>query len=301
MATGLDVQVLPEEDGVMIKEIIYGRLALSRGLLRRMKSGGAVYLNGEKAYITQRVKMGDNISIEFADAPTNLEPEPLSLDIVYEDDSLLVINKAADMAVYPTRSYPNGTLANGLAHLWKEQGLERKVRLVHRLDRETSGVLLVAKEPYAYRNLAEQLRTTHLKRTYLAIVQGCLPEKSGEIVQPIGRPFIAEGHSLQRAVVPWGKKAATHYRVIKEYDQLSLVELQLTTGRTHQIRVHLAWLGYPILGDEMYHTKSKDIHRQALHAWSLQFIHPRSGEQLSIRASLPLDMVSILHQNKGAK
>ncbi len=296
METGLDVEVLSSESGLMIKDIIYGRLALSRGLLRRMKQGGGVFLNGEPAFITQRVVACDRIRIQFADAATSVVPQQIPLTIVYEDDSLLVVNKPPDLAVYPTRSYPDGTLANGLAYLWQEKGMERKIRLVHRLDRETSGVLLVAKEPYAYRSLGEQLRTTHLERTYLAIVQGILPDKSGVITQPIARLDSGEGHGLRRGVVAGGKEATTYYRVIKEYKDLSLVQLRLATGRTHQIRVHLSWLGFPVIGDQMYHTPSSLIGRQALHAWSLRFLHPRQGQEVVVRATLPADMLALLQE-----
>lgn len=294
MSSGLRVEVLDNEDGKMIKEIIYGRLGLSRGLLRRMKTGGGVYLNGTPAYITQRVVAGDTLDIQFADSPTNLTPQKLDLDILYEDSSLLVINKGADMAVYPTRSYPDQTLANGIAYLWQERGLERKVRLVHRLDRETSGTIIVAKEPFAYQGLVEQLRSNQLKRKYLAIVRGILPEKSGVIDQPIGRSESSEGHALRRVVSATGKDSKTYFKVVQEYCNLSLLELKLASGRTHQIRVHMKWLGFPIVGDDMYHKSSEDIQRQALHAWSVTFQHPRTRERLNIRAPLPLDMKNLL-------
>lgn len=297
MSLGLRVDVLEHEDGKMIKEIIYGRLGLSRGLLRRMKNGGGVYLNGTPAYITQRVVAGDTLNIQFADSPTNLVPQKLDLDILYEDSALLVINKRADMAVYPTRSYPERTLANGIAYLWQERGLERKVRLVHRLDRETSGTIIVAKEPFAYQGLVEQLRSNELSRKYLAIVKGILPEKSGVIDQPIGRSESLEGHALRRIVSSTGKDSKTYFQVIQEYGNLSLLELKLASGRTHQIRVHMKWLGFPIIGDEMYYKGSDVIKRQALHAWSVNFKHPRTGKNLLIKAPLPSDMKAIVKKS----
>ena len=292
----MDEVVLASEHGLMIKEIIYGRLGLSRGLLRRMKNGGKVCLNGKPAFITQRVKAGDRISIYFADSATKIVPQPMKLDIVYEDDSLLIINKAPHIAVHPTRTYPDGTLANGVAYHWQKQGAARKVRLLHRLDRETSGLILIAKEPYAYHRLVQQLRTRQLRRKYLAVVQGRPEAKVGTIDQPIGRDLNPEGHALKRTVTATGKSARTFYRVIKEYPLVSLLELELVTGRTHQIRVHLKWMGHPIVGDEMYGQASMLIDRQALHAWSLEFTNPRSGQQLKVKAPIPPDIKAILSQ-----
>lgn len=292
----IDIEVLPLEDGLMIKQIIYGRLKLSRGLVRRMKKGGGVYLNGQSAYITQRVKTGDHLQIVFADEPTSVTPQPLDLDILYQDDYLLVINKKPDMAVYPTRTYPEKTLANGIAHLWQKQGLKCKIRLLHRLDRETSGVIIVVKDPYTYQIMVNQLRTRQLKRKYLAVVQGFLQKKEGVIDEPIGRSSSMKGHALKRAVLSQGKPAQTYYRVVREYKELSLVQLELVTGRTHQIRVHLDWLGHPIIGDDMYFRPSDLIKRQALHAWSIEFKHPLTAENLVVRAPLPQDMLTILRQ-----
>lgn len=294
MQSGIDVDVLVSEDGLMIKEIIYGRLGLSRGLLRRMKSGGGVFLNDLPAYITQRVKVGDKLRIEFADSNTNLEPEQISLSILYEDEFLLVINKPPHLAVYPTRSYPTNTLANALAYHWQQQNLKRKVRLLHRLDRDTSGAIIVAKEPYSYQVLAQQLRTRQLRRIYLAIVAGSLDKRDGIINQPIGRSINEDDHALKRVVSVDGKEAITKYRVLQEFQGFSLVQLELLTGRTHQIRVHLDWLGHPIIGDNMYYCQSNFIDRQALHAWLVAFVHPHSGKKLEIEAPLPKDMLQLI-------
>lgn len=292
MEPDLEVEVLAQEQGLMIKEIIFGRLGLTRGLMRRVYRGGQVTLNGRPAFITQRVQPGDRIRIAFGDEPTAISPQPIALDIVYEDESIIVVNKPANMAVHPTRTYPDGTLANGLAYHWRRQGLDRKVRLLHRLDRNTSGLVLAAKEPYAYQQLVKQLRQHTLKRTYLAIVSGRLQNRKGVIDQPIG--LSGQGHGLKRAVMAEGKPARTFYRVLAEYSSVSLLELELATGRTHQIRVHLAWMGHPVLGDEMYVQSSAEISRQALHAWRLRFVHPRANRQLDLKAPLPEDMRSIL-------
>lgn len=288
MEPDLEVEVLPHEHGLMIKEIIFGRMGLTRGLMRRVYHGGQVTLNGQHAFITQRVKAGDWIRISFGDEPTDIKPQPLDLDIVYEDSSIVVVNKPPHMAVHPTRTYPDGTLANGLAYHWQQQGLVSKIRLLHRLDRDTSGLVVVAKEPYAYQQLVKQLRGRTLKRTYLAIVSGRLQHRTGIIDQPIG--LSGQGHGLKRAVIAEGKPARTHFRVLAEYQFGSLLELELATGRTHQIRVHLAWMGHPVIGDEMYAQSSNWIGRQALHAWRLRFAHPRTNQPMELRAPLPDDM-----------
>ncbi len=298
---GLVTHVRPQEDGWMLKEIIYGRLRLSRGLLRRMRSGGAVYLNGQPAYITQRGQTGDELAIEFADSQSALEPEPIPLDIVYEDSSVLVVNKPAGLAVHPTRTYPAGTLANGIAALWKERGYRRRVRLLHRLDRETSGLLMVAKEPYAYQRLSLQFQDGTLKRRYLALVAGSLQEPSGTICQPIGRQLGGGGHSLRRSVATDGREAVTHYELLQRYQGCSLVRLSLETGRTHQIRVHMAWLGHPLLGDDMYGGPTQWFNRQALHAYAMEFVHPRSGLVVKLRVPVPADMKQLLLERKIAQ
>lgn len=299
MTEDLIVHVSAEDAGLMIKEIIYRRLKLSRGLLRRMKQGGGVFLNGTRAFITQRVKENDVISIYFHDSATDLPAEDIELDILWEDDSLVVVNKPPNMAVHPTGSYQSGTLANALAYYWQKQGLKRKIRLVHRLDRETSGAILVAKEPYAFHKLVQQLRRNDLTRKYLAICEGHIEHHSGVIDQPIKRAENDEDHGLKRVVDADGKPAKTKYEVIRTYyhdkeHKLTLAKLQLFSGRTHQIRVHLAWLGYPILADPIYSKPSSLINRQALHAWSLSFRHPRTGRTVNISVPLPGDMADIL-------
>lgn len=297
MQPKIEITVLADEDGLMIKQILYDRLNLSRGLLRRMKNGGGVYLNGVKAFITQRVKAEDHLWIEFADSSTALEPQSINLDIIYQDEWILVVNKPSHLAVYPTRSYPNHTLANGLAYLWKQQGLNRKVRLLHRLDRDTSGIMVIAKDPYSYQGLVQQLRSRELKRKYLALVRGKLPQKHGIIKQPIGRTPSKFEHALKRSVVEHGKRAITTYDVLQQYDDFSLVQLELFTGRTHQIRVHLEWLGNPIIGDQMYDKATKIINRQALHAWSIEFEHPRIDKHMNFKVALPEDMLRIININ----
>jgi 23S rRNA pseudouridine1911/1915/1917 synthase len=287
----LTTTVKPDEDGLMIKEIVYGRLNLSRGLLRRMKRGGGVYLNGQRDYLTRRVRSGDQLQIFFYDEDTSMEPEAIPLEIVYEDDYLLIVNKPAGMAVHPTGAYQQGTLANAIAHHWKTIGLRTKVRLVHRIDRETSGLILVTKEPYSLQRLLLQLSEQTLIREYLAIVEGQPKETTGIIRAPIGRSM---DHGVKRAVRPEGKEACTVYETLRIGFGASLLRVRLESGRTHQIRVHLASLGHPLLGDPLYNKGVEgEEGGQALHAWRLEFVHPRTGKKHEITCPLPREMLAL--------
>lgn len=282
--------VRAEEEGLMVKEIVYGRLNLSRGLLRRMKRGGGIYLNGQRDYLTRRVKAGDKIQIIFFDEETTMEPEDISLNIVFEDDYLLIVNKPAGMAVHPTGSYQQGTLANAIAHHWNVIGLKTKVRLVHRIDRDTSGLVLVAKEPYTLHGLLSQLSKGQLVREYLAIVEGRLTTPQGEISIPIGRSM---DHGVKRAAKAGGKPAKTTYSVLKLAHEATLIRASLESGRTHQIRVHLAHLGHPLLGDPLYNEALVGIEGQALHAWRLEFVHPRTKVKHIVSCPMPEPMLML--------
>ena len=286
----LETTVEAHEDGLMIKEIVYGRLNLSRGLLRRMKRGGGVYLNGKRDYLSRRVRAGDTIRIEFFDEKTQMEPEKIPLNIVFEDDYLLIVNKQAGMAVHPTGAYQTGTLANALAYYWNSIGLETKVRLVHRIDKDTSGLVMVAKEPYTLQRLLQQLKQQELQREYLALAKGRLDSLQGVLSMSIGRSL---DHGVKRAVSDDGKAAKTVYKVLARSTGATLVRARLKSGRTHQIRVHFAELGHPLLGDPLYSEARPEIIGQALHAWRLEFTHPRTEQRHSITAPMPEAMLNL--------
>ncbi|NMB00491.1 MAG: RluA family pseudouridine synthase [Firmicutes bacterium] len=290
--------VRDDEEGLMVKDIVYGRLNLSRGLLRRMKRGGGVYLNGNRDYLTRRVAAGDTIQIVFFDEETAMEPEAIPLNIIFEDEYLLVINKPAGMAVHPTGAYQEGTLANAIAYYWAKIGLKTKVRLVHRIDKDTSGLVLVAKEPYTLHGLLQQLSRQELVREYLAIVEGKLEPTQGVITAPIGRSL---DHGVKRAAKAGGKSAKTVYRVLYSTEQASLLRARLESGRTHQIRVHFAHLGHPLVGDPLYNQAQAHILGQALHAWRLEFIHPRTGHKHTFSCPMPATMLSVWKELKEAK
>lgn len=286
----LTTTVQADEDGAMVKDIIYGRLDLSRGLLRRMKRGGGIYLNGQRDYLTRRVMAGDTIQIVFFDEKTEMEPQDIPFNIVYEDDYLLIVNKAAGMPVHPSGAYQEGTLANALAHYWGKIGLDTKVRLVHRIDKDTSGLIMVAKEPYTLQKLLQQLSRQELVREYLAIVEGVIPQPRGVLTMAIGRSM---DHGVKRAIAEGGKEARTVYQVLRVSPKATLLRARLESGRTHQIRVHFADLGHPVLGDPLYSQGKPGILGQALHAWRLEFVHPRTGQGHIIKCPMPAEMLNL--------
>ncbi|NLJ73364.1 MAG: RluA family pseudouridine synthase [Firmicutes bacterium] len=289
----LTTYVLPQEDGLMVKDIIYGRLDLSRGLLRRMKRGGGVYLNGKRDFITRRVTAGDELKIVFYDEPTTMEPQNIPLDIVFEDDYLLAINKPAGMAVHPTGAYQEGTLANAIAYYWQTIGIRTKVRLVHRIDKDTSGLVLVAKEPYSLHGLLQQLSDGKLAREYLALVEGHPSPSQGMIEAPIGRSL---DHGVKRAIQAQGKWAQTYYETIRFGKKYSLLRVRLGSGRTHQIRVHMASIGHPLVGDPLYNKPIPQAVGQVLHAWRLTFSHPRTHQVIRLWCPVPKNVITMLQQ-----
>jgi 23S rRNA pseudouridine1911/1915/1917 synthase len=217
---------------------------------------------------------------------------------VYEDEDLIVIDKPPGLVVHPTRGYPDGTLANGLMYYWRQQGKSYRFHPVTRLDKDTSGLMVIAKHAYAHAFLAQQMEKKRYERIYLAIAEGIINPDKGSISLPIG--FHPE-NPFARAVVhgEGGAKAVTHYEVLEHYSSASLVRLRLETGRTHQIRVHLSAIGHPLIGDSLYGKESPWISRQALHATYLRFFHPRMRIWLEWESPLPEDMRQVIARLKG--
>jgi RluA family pseudouridine synthase len=239
------------------------------------------------------VKPGDEIRLLYRERPSpGVAPEEFSIEVVYEDDQLIVLNKPAGMVVHPTKNYQNHTLANGLAYHFLRQGLTIPIRPLHRLDKDTSGLVVFAKNPIADDALTRQLMNGKLKRKYLAIVWGVLDKQQDTIDLPIQR---LSDHPTQRAVRPSGQRAVTHYRVIKRWPSATMLELSLETGRTHQIRTHLAHIGHPLIGDSLYGGESfAGFKRQALHAAKVTFMHPLTAKQVSLSVPMPQDMVDLI-------
>jgi 23S rRNA pseudouridine1911/1915/1917 synthase len=288
---------------------------LSRTQIQRLIDADQVELPRGKATARYRVQSGERISLEVPPPkPTHLSPEAIPLDIVFEDDALVVVNKPPGMVVHPAPGHDHGTLVNALLHHCKSLsgiGGEERPGIVHRLDKDTSGLLLVAKHDRSHRHLSEQLRDRTLSRHYLALVQGRPPTEQGTIDAPIGRH---PQHRQKMAVVEaHGRAARTHYQVRESWGALSLLQLSLETGRTHQIRVHLAHIGRPIIGDPVYGTNVVSLPRypalerwlrafprQVLHARELQFTHPETGETMTFSALLPDDLATLMTRIRQA-
>ena len=269
----------------------------SRSHIQKMIADGKVLINNHESKSSYKINDGDMILIAaIKPEAIDVEAEDLPLDILYEDSDIIVINKARGMTVHPADSVMHGTLVNALLFHCKDlSGINGVMRpgIVHRLDKDTSGVMVAAKNDKAHVNLSEQIQSKSAKRSYLAIVHGCVADNAGIITGAIGR------HKTDRkkmAVTADGKPAVTEFRVLERFKQYTLLECNLKTGRTHQIRLHLTSIGYPVVGDTKYGVRKNpfDIQGQALHSHTLTLTQPSTGERMSFTAPLPDDMQSIL-------
>lgn len=282
-----------EAAGQRIDRFLSGEdTGLSRSALQGLVAEGHVLCNGKSIAKSLKLKAGDTILLEIPDAkPIEAVPQDIPLDIVYEDDHLLVVNKPKGMVVHPAPGNPDGTLVNAL--LWHCKGSlsgiggEIRPGIVHRIDKDTSGLLIAAKNDFAHRALAAQLKDHTLARTYACIVCGNIREDSGTIDAPIGRD--PADRKKMCVTKKDGREAVTHWRVLERFAGYTLLECRLETGRTHQIRVHLAWRSHPILGDTVYGHKKPElgVDTQCLHARELTFVHPRTGEHVTVSCELP--------------
>lgn len=262
---------------------------MSRSKVQNLIADGYVIVNGETIKANYKLETGDKVEV-FVPEPeaVDVEAEDIPLDIIYEDKDIVLINKAQGMVVHPGAGNPNGTLVNALLfHIKDLSGINGEIRpgIVHRLDKDTSGILMVAKNDEAHVNLSEQLQNRTVKRKYWALVHGVLPHEHGTINAPIGR----DPKDRQKfTVIKGGKEAISHFRVLERIQKFSLMEVSLETGRTHQIRVHLNYIDHPVAGDKIYGPKkSLEGNGQFLHARMLEFTHPRTGETMSFEAELP--------------
>jgi len=299
-AGGVIVHVVDGEDaGRRLKEVLRRRLGMSRRMLIRLKNTeGGIRVNGLPVRADERVFPGDVVELRIgAEESETIRPQPMDLDIVYEDDYLMVVNKPPGLIVHPTKGRYENTLANGVVHHWLQKGERHRFRAVNRIDENTSGLVIVAKHPFAHQQLAVQMDKGLVTKRYCAFVYGCPPEPEGEIDAPIGRDPASR---RLRKVRPDGAPARTRYAVERRYGSAaSRLAVWLDTGRTHQIRVHMQYIGCPLIGDPDYAGDAPErfpavpggaIARQALHASHLAFRHPVSGEPLELEVSLPADM-----------
>ncbi|WP_078382806.1 RluA family pseudouridine synthase [Sutcliffiella halmapala] len=291
--------VIEQQDkGKLLREFLKEK-RISKSALTEIKFyGGGLFVNDEPVTVRYLLKAGDQIVVQFPkETPSeDLQPEEIPLDIVYEDDYVLVIDKPPAIASIPSREHRSGTLANALLHYYQSKGYESTIHIVTRLDRDTSGLMLIAKHRHAHHLFSLQQREYGIKRRYEAIAHGLVQQSNGRIDAPIGRK---DSSIIEREVREDGQKAITNYQVLGRSQAFTHVSLHLETGRTHQIRVHMAYLGHPLAGDNLYGGKKKDIKRQALHSCELSFYHPSAEKTFTFHSKLPKDMMGLLKKEES--
>ncbi len=280
----------------------------SRARLQRLIDNEDVLVNGKVAKPSYKLRDADEIEVELVAPPVDVfAPENIPIEIVYEDETLVVVNKPAGLVVHPGGGTPSGTLANALVyHFQKLPGTTVRPGIVHRLDKDTSGLMVVAKTENALENLSDQFRDRSVYKSYVALVHGRVQSNSGKIDQPLARD---RSNRTRMAVVRGGRNALTLYRVRRAFDRFTLLDVELKTGRTHQIRVHLAWMKHPVVGDETYgggrdntiqdprlRARIRSLNRHFLHAEKLGFTHPQTGEFVKFESPLPPALEDLLTQ-----
>ena len=284
--------IIVEEENIRLDSYIAGKYKdLSRTMIQKLIENGEILVNGQKKKISYKVNINDKISINIPEPEeTDLKPQNIPLEVIYEDNDIIVVNKPKGMVVHPANGNPDGTLVNAIMAISKNSlsGIGGKIRpgIVHRLDKDTSGIIIVAKNDKAHINLSKQIKDREVKKIYIALVKGAVNENEATIDMPIGR---STKDRKKMAVRKDGKQAITHFKVLKRYLNYTLLEVKIDTGRTHQIRVHMAEIGHPVVGDIVY-SKGKNefgVVGQMLHAKSLDFTHPTTGKKMHLEAELP--------------
>ena len=284
--------VKQEEQGKRLDMYVTNKNSeITRTAIQRMIEQGYILVNGKKQKVAYKIFDGDVVTVEKVEAKSiELKAQEIPIEIIYEDKDIIVVNKPKGMVVHPANGNPDGTLVNAIMAICKDSlsGIGGEIRpgIVHRLDKDTSGLLIVAKNDKAHVKMSEQIKNHEVKKTYIALVRGVVKENEATIDMPIGR---STSDRKKMSVIKTGKNAVTHIKVLKRYDKYTLLEINIETGRTHQIRVHLSYIGYPIIGDYIYSNGKNEfgVIGQCLHAKSLEFKHPITGEQMKLDAPIP--------------
>ena len=290
-----------EHDGMNIRDYLQEVRGLSRRILISAKSEeGQILVNGKKERVRKLLESEDELEVHLPPEQISewLFPEKIKLSIIYEDEAIIVLNKPSGMATLPSPKHKSGTVANALLGYYQSIGNPNTVHVVTRLDRDTSGLILIAKERLSHSLLAKSQKQFGIKRKYQAIIEGELEKDKGTIDAPIGRK---EGSIIEREVTSTGKVAITHFETLQKWQDYSLVKIELETGRTHQIRVHFSHINHPLAGDDLYGGKTDVIHRQALHCHELTFDHPYTNRTHTFTAELPEDLVGLVNRLTNLK
>ncbi len=284
-------------DEEKIETTLKTEFSVSSRLFCKLIKNRSLFLNGENAHRKDKAKIGDIITIILPDEEdTNVKQDDIPFEIIYEDFDLVLINKQPNIVVHPTKNHPYGTILNGMSYYFEQNDIKKKVRFVNRLDRDTSGVLVLAKNSFGHQQMSKQFIEDTVEKGYMAVVDGIVEDDEGVIDAPIERED--DEDSIIRVVREDGKESITRYKVVERYKNTTLLSLKLETGRTHQIRVHLKHIGHPIVGDPLYNKEIELISRQALHSYYLKFNSVRSGEPIEIRAELPEDIKRVIEVAK---
>lgn len=292
----LEFKIL-ENKYINVKQVLKEHFEISDRLLLKLKKNQRIFLNNEKVFVNTPVNINDIIlvDLDFNEETENIVPTKMTLDILYEDNALLIINKPFGIPVHPSILHFEDSLSNGVKFYFNSINLYKKIRPVNRLDKDTTGIVIFAKNEYIQEALVKQMKNNIFRKEYLSVLEGHLENACGVIDAPIARK---EGSIIEREINSNGEHALTHYKLIKNFTkndkELSLVKFILETGRTHQIRLHSKHIGHPILGDSLYGNSSYLISRQALHAYKITFIHPISQKTICLETDLPEDMKEIV-------
>ena len=300
MESKLIIDVSDEETGERIDSFLSGKTDFTRTRIQQLIKDRNITVNGKPTKSSYKIEENDEIAIEVPEAETTeINPENIKIDIVYEDSDIAVINKQAGLVVHPAHGHYSGTLVNALLYHIKDlSGINGEIRpgIVHRLDKDTSGLIVIAKNDKVHTALTEMFQEKKIRKTYLAILKGKLNKTEGKVVTQIGRDKNDRKKMTVIDDITKGKNAITNYKVVSQNNLFTLVKVNIETGRTHQIRVHMRHLGYPILGDSVYGRKDNEK-RQMLHAYKLEFLHPVTGHQMEFTGEIPEDFQKALKKS----
>lgn len=296
MNRNIDYIIAEDSAGLRVEQFLRRKRYSGQNLSEIKRMPKSILVNGVHYYMRQELSTGDHLQVRICETQNSekIPPTKLPLDIIYEDEDLLVLNKPAGMPIHPSLNNYTNSIANALAYYFQSQGKPFIFRCCNRLDRDTSGLTIVSKHLVSGSILSDMTKYREVHREYLAIARGSVTPSEGTIQAPLGRK---EGTIIERTV-DWehGEDAVTHYKVVKEANGHSLVSLRLETGRTHQIRIHMKYLGYPLIGDYLYNPDMEYMTRQALHSHHMEFTHPITGEHMSFTAPLPEDMARVMQE-----